>query len=573
MTSSGRRVKRKNLDEFDDSHLRKNRNRKRNGRKASSKKHSSKSRPQRAAARNALHLFSRITGASAEEDINDSDGDSSESGSTLQDSSFGSEESDASLQNEWSESLKGKEISLDHAGGVDHTHSSYHESHSNAVSRKRLILKLPNRDSSKYVSKHDGAGSSSGIPQKVSETNNSLEEEECHVHGIERSNLDLLGECKDASINWGGVRARSTKRLKMGESSSASLFARSGSVLDPHIEAENIATGHSTIVEEHQTKPPSSEIQNEEVSLEEIVYKKGRSFKTKDDDESPCRHPEVCNGTKMPSANGTGDQLKSKENGAPTPTKLRIRTGSRSRDNDNPRKTLLACSAEGPVKYFESCENPDREKNLVLPESDNNDQYGVPESEGFVNGASSGSHLEDLLKVDSHKRMFTAVYRRSRCRSNPEGDSGSLEASTSNVEKRNLDEEIEIPLEGSIRRARSTRLRPAARDLNLSVSNFKFEGARDNSEDASADVAKASPGKGEEDDSCGEWKLLSRNSIRSRSTRTKRSSSYIRDISPPRKLIQTGKSSWLMLSVHEEGSRYIPQLGDDVVYLRQVDAC
>lgn len=32
----------------------------------------------------------------------------------------------------------------------------------------------------------------------------------------------------------------------------------------------------------------------------------------------------------------------------------------------------------------------------------------------------------------------------------------------------------------------------------------------------------------------------------------------------------TEKSSWLMLSEHEEGYRYIPQLGDEVVYMRQV---
>lgn len=32
----------------------------------------------------------------------------------------------------------------------------------------------------------------------------------------------------------------------------------------------------------------------------------------------------------------------------------------------------------------------------------------------------------------------------------------------------------------------------------------------------------------------------------------------------------TKKSSWLMLSKHEEGYRYIPQLGDEVVYMRQV---
>lgn len=630
MTSSGRRVKRKNLDGCDDSLIRNNRTRKsRNGRKASSKKSSSKSRPRRAAARNALHLFSRITGASTDGDINGSDGDSSESRSTLQDSSFGSEESDASLQKEWYENLKGKEISLDHTVGVDQPHS-YHESHSNGASRKKLILKLPNRDSSKFVSHQNTvskcdesqsavAGSSSRIPQKVNETNIYLEEE-CHV-GVdgdnkERSNigqpdmverhLDLLGGCKDGAITWGGVRTRTSKRLKMGEPSSTGLFARSGSVLDQHIEAENVANDHSTFLGEHETELPSTGIQNQEGSLEEIVYKKESSCRTsmpgsleraknvegylvregKDADASSGQCHVVCNGTTMPSvpcANGTENQFKLKENYAQIPTKLRIKSGTLSRNNDNPGRTLFACPAEDKVKFVATCENPDTEKNLDLPVpvcdsigmpcSDNKDHYGVPESEGLVNGASSRSELEDSLKLDSNKRMFTAVYRRlkpSRCRSNPEGDSGSMEASTSNVGKHNLGEEIEIPPEG-IRRARSIRLRSTARDLNLSVSNFKFKEPHDNSEDTSIDVSKASPSRGE-DNSSGEWKSLSRNSIRLRSTRTKRSSNYTRDSSPPRKSNQIGKSSWLMLSAHEEGSRYIPQQGDDVVYLRQVDA-
>lgn len=31
-----------------------------------------------------------------------------------------------------------------------------------------------------------------------------------------------------------------------------------------------------------------------------------------------------------------------------------------------------------------------------------------------------------------------------------------------------------------------------------------------------------------------------------------------------------GKTNWLLLSAQEEGCRYIPQLGDEVVYVRQV---
>ncbi|KAI3469301.1 hypothetical protein Pfo_025964 [Paulownia fortunei] len=629
MTSSGRRVKRKNLDECDGSLIRNNRTRKsRIGRKASSKKSSSKSRPQRAAARNALHLFSRITGTSTDGDINGSGGDSSESGSTLPDSSFASEESDASLQKEWYENSKGKEISLDHTMGVDQP-LSYPESHTNAASKKRLILKLPNRDSSKFVSQQNSgpkcdesqsavAGSSSRIPHKVNETNKIYLDEECRVGAVdgdnkERSNigqpamverhLDLLG-CKNGSITWGGVKTRTSKRLKMGEPLSAGLLAESGSVLDQQLKAENIANGHSTFAKEHGTDAPSSGIQIQEGSLEEIVHKKEKSCRISipgsleraknverylgldegtGDVESSSQCHEVCNGTTMPSvprANGADNQFKLKENGTQIPTKLRIRSATLSRDHDSPRKTIFVCPAEDTVKGVAISEIPDTERNLDLqvpvydgvgtPCLENKDLYGVPESEGFLNGALSSSVLEDSLKLDSNKRMFTAVYRRlkpSKGRSNPEGDCGSLEASTSNVGKHNLDEEIEIPPEG-IRRARSIRLRSTTRDLNMSGSNFKFKDPHDHSEDTSIDFDEASLSKGEEN-SCEEWKSVSRNSIRLRSTRSKKGSNYTRDNSPPRKLNQTGKSSWLMLSAHEEGSRYIPQRGDEVVYLRQ----
>ncbi|KAK6161017.1 hypothetical protein DH2020_004398 [Rehmannia glutinosa] len=626
MTSSGRRVKRRNLDECDDSLVRKNRTRKSRIGKGSSKKSSSKSRPQRAAARNALHLFSRITGTSIDRDINGSDGDSSESGSTLQDSSFASEESDVSLQKEWYENSKGKEISLDHMEGADQPHS-YPASHSNAVSKKRLILKLPNRDSIKLVPQQNSglkcdesrsavAGSSSRTPQKVNETNETYLDEECHVgdvHGDnkERSNigqtamvdrhLDLLGGCKDGSITWGGVKTRTSKRLKMGEPSSAGFLAGSDSILDLHLKAEDVVNGHSTSAKEHGTEPPNSEIQNQEGILKENVYKKeklcgtstpGRaknvegwlgSDEGKDDDESSSQRHEVCNGTTTPSVshtNGIEDQFKLKENGAQIPMKLRIRSGTISRDHDIPRKITFTCPAEITVEGVAICENHNAEENLGLqvpvdddigtPCSENKDLCGVPLSEDLVNGSSSRSVLEDSLKLDSNKRMFTAVYRRlkhSRNRSNPEGDSGSMEASTSNVEKHNLETEIEIPPEG-VRRARSIRVRSTTRDLNLSVSNFKFQEPNERSEDASIDFDKASPSRGEEI-SGEEWGSVSRNSVRLRSTRSKKGSNYNRDSSPPRKSNQTGKSSWLMLSAHEDGSRYIPQRGDEVVYLRQ----
>jgi PH-interacting protein len=62
--------------------------------------------------------------------------------------------------------------------------------------------------------------------------------------------------------------------------------------------------------------------------------------------------------------------------------------------------------------------------------------------------------------------------------------------------------------------------------------------------------------------------------VRLRSTRNRKASCHFHDTSPvdgKRKLHQSAKrASWLMLSMHEEGSRYIPQQGDELAYLRQV---
>lgn len=61
--------------------------------------------------------------------------------------------------------------------------------------------------------------------------------------------------------------------------------------------------------------------------------------------------------------------------------------------------------------------------------------------------------------------------------------------------------------------------------------------------------------------------------FRSRSSRTRQDNFFEDDYGPPSTSLSNvavGKISWLMLSEHEPGYRYIPQLGDLVVYLRQV---
>ncbi|CAA3012123.1 bromodomain and WD repeat-containing 1 isoform X1 [Olea europaea subsp. europaea] len=610
MTSSGRRVKRKNLDEFDDNSFRNNINRKsRNGRKSSRKKSSLKSlRPQRAAARNALHLFSRITGTSTEE-VDGFTGDSSGSESTLQDSSFESEESDISLQNEWHEHSKGKEISLDQSDDAGKPRSDTN-SPSNAGSKRRLILKLPNRDFSK--SKCDNhpalAGSSYSAPYKVDETNRSYCQDERYIpddaEGDRKEgskigqpakaehHFDLLEGYKDSSIRWGGVKARTSKRLRIGEPLQSEIPAGTSSVLDEHMKT-GIFNGYSMFGKENGAISPSSEFQNQEASADEIVNLNEHSYETmperlegaenvqthldecKDDDELPVQFNEVVDSTTMfaaSAANGTHNHLELKDSESPIPTKLRIRSSTLSRD----RESLGKIGFESPPEDFGKdasdtlCGSLNSQQNLELQVPDRNgigelqsviqEHDSVPESEALIS-------LQDSLKLDSPKRMFTAVYRRSkssRGRCNPEFDNGSIETS-SNVPIHY--DGAETANEG-FRRARSIRLRLTARDIDVSSGDLKFKEAHDDSE--SLDVEKASVSK-DEDSSCEEWGSGSRIAVRPRSTRNRKDSYYIRETSPPdrRKSYHSGRSSWLLLSTHEEGSRYIPQKGDEIVYLRQ----
>ncbi|KZV17019.1 bromodomain and WD repeat-containing protein 3 [Dorcoceras hygrometricum] len=263
-------------------------------------------------------------------------------------------------------------------------------------------------------------------------------------------------------------------------------------------------------------------------------------------------------------------------------TKLRIKSSTIPRDYDSPRKFVSKSTSDDAVKSMHGtiCVNLETEDNLDpkvtvcddtgITCSDNRHHCGMTESEDLIN-ETTVPVTEEPSKLDSNKRMFTAVYTRSKLskgRSNSEGHSAGMEASTSNSGRYKLNRGIEIAPEG-IRRARSIRLRSSMRDPNVLDSNFMFEVARDDSEDPSAHIEKASL-SGAEENSCEEWKSDSRTSVRLRTSRN-RKGGHVRGTSPAdrRKSNQLSKSSWLMMSAHEEGSRYIPQLGDEVVYLRQ----
>ncbi|KAG9139760.1 hypothetical protein Leryth_021434 [Lithospermum erythrorhizon] len=152
MTSSGRRVKRKNLDECDGSSLRTNHGRKSTRKR--SKKSSKCSRPQRVAARNALNFFSRINGTSKDGGDDSSVGESSEIESSMQGSDIISEESDFSENT--NRMLTRKEIICveEVCCHADTSHEIPEDPWTDAISR-RLVLKLSKHSQNSILKFHD----------------------------------------------------------------------------------------------------------------------------------------------------------------------------------------------------------------------------------------------------------------------------------------------------------------------------------------------------------------------------------------------------------------------------------
>ncbi|KAL6990058.1 hypothetical protein U1Q18_015807 [Sarracenia purpurea var. burkii] len=634
MTSSGRRVKRKILDECDGDALRNNRKWKsRHGRKKSRKKSSllKSLRPQRAAARNALTLFSRITGVSTdgeeeeEEEEEVGSENSYDTESTLQDSNISSEESDKSLPYKHHKHSKGKEIFLDVSDCVVEPNESS-ESQTNVGNRRKLVLKFPIRDIKKPVPagntklecdrNPDIVGSSSKSPQEANETNQNqgqIHDENCSRLVGSESELGEqtkvehhleLSEGYNRKIKWGGFKVRTSKRLKMGEPSVLTAYAGSSSCHQGHAKIENIASGQTTPENEWGKLDSSSETQYHGAHTDEMVclnQQHGENdtpedldgawndkehfgcHEHQDYDKLPKQDKNPFDNTATTSRPWFVNHPELKQNPA-TPTKLRIRSKRVSKDDESPKSKVKssmqdwrnggshALSESPDTKQSPDSEMPDYD-GIVGPRT-HGDQKDVASSVPRID-RTSRSVLLDSHKSKSHDKMYNAVYRRSkpsRDRSNAEGGSGGVGANTSDVNNHSLAgvDFPETPTNG-VCHTRSMGLKVTIHDKNAVDCNIKSREDHDGSKDSSADVQKSSI------NACNErpyeeWRSgFSRVGVGLRSTRNRRSSYHFHDASLPdrMKLHQPGKNSWLMLSTHEEGSRYIPQLGDEVVYFRQ----
>lgn len=628
MTSSGRCVKRRNLNERDGHSYRSNRTRKlRHGQKTSRKKCStSKSlRPQRVAARNALTLFSKITGRHTDgEDEDGSEGEISGSESSLQDSNIESDGSDR--ENLQSKYLKGKQVLLDESEDTVKSHE-LHDFQRNSGNRRRLVLKLPKRpsntntlmDSESTIHKcenpvdlvdqscrseaNENRRSSPGL-EKCSMFERAVGGQSYKVENY----LDLTENYKNGSIRWGGSRARTSKRLRVGEATSLDALPSTSVAVVGH-------TGKDYIESEKDCgkMPPQSESQRNGDTMDGVVImnegtigastseglngkakvKEHSGFsECKDFDQSPKSvHMAPWDASTSSYLDKDGSVFSSEQNEKVTPVSTKLRLRKISTGPESPCKQEMSSVPENLENGIcntlpESLSSMDHDP--IVPEDDGTHHFNSDhrcsssrEADTQIDKNAIASVHEPTESHLNRNKMFSAVYRRvksHRSRINLEGDSsgkgeGAGEGSShiSNTSDHNLIAALDCQgdsIDGA-RRTRSMGLKASTRDPSTIDHDLKLsQGHEPRYTFRSTQNSTMHKCQLQNE----EWGSSSRTSVGLRSSRNRRSY-YDHDMDPidKRKSHQsTRKGTWLMLSAHEESSRYIPQLGDEVVYLRQV---
>lgn len=568
MTSSGRRVKKRNFDELEGAPSNNKRTRKsRSGRKESKRKSSKSksSRPRRAAARNALSWFSKITGTSkdAEEEGVSELSDSSESESTTQDSGTGDSEPDVALINGHGKQSKGKNIlvcdSDDGAQPCDirGTHPT---------ERRRLVVRFPVRNSDKLTLLENLPGSSSDVPTQTlgnCYADDLMVPRNLEIHTNQFEGLDA------SQIRWGMVKARTSKRMR-GEAMSSHGVMGS----EPEGKENNVnedANHHDNGVTAPSCLELKTDMNGMAVDTDTVISNglpdgeerclglDGSPSQLADDGASNCSQD----------VNGHLHDLI--DSLPPISRKLRIRSKRVSRAPDASLKQEGKSSSIDQETGGSDALNDgsaDTRCDLALDCQKN----GVAGTELSLRNdclRESNPQISDPVSVandvpvsHSHpKRMFAYVYRRLKLRNQKNNsDRGAT-----------LTQEISPESCSQDQSSGANSHECASNGFHGTQSNGleKSEGSLTTIRDKISDSCG-------NQNSQGEWRSTSGATLRLRSTRNRRSTYPFSETKPietkkPQQLIEI--VSWLTLSTHEEGSRYIPQKGDEVAYLRQVSIC
>lgn len=477
------------------------------------KKKSPKSRelrPQRRAARNALSLFSKITGASSDAEEDEEEGE--------EDSESSYSESDSMIPE-----LKGKEsqsssmLSYELKKHVQEREGYTQNGGTTSQTGRRLILKLPHRNSnvvnvSETVEaeslKNEVASTSAVIiepkqeaqpepkvesktelgPELESKPEGELNYDEFAMAEAEpqtrRSSCGTESEepgtplvAHSSKIRWGKVNQRSSKRPKVPEDS--------GPTNENKLAADMIT---STNVEESGGFDEDME--------SNAVPHGGMSIGTKNQAGSSSQ-PIIYKRLKV-KARGSGNEMPKIEDEV---ANAQRDIASIKIDNRLSEETGVEADSKVPVVYTRSRSSKKRkpdDKEYDIEESTSNSNHSRDDAD-YDAGADEGSHHRTRLRERSLRSRHNNTY---------------YEASTSG------------------RRSHSERQ------------------ARMGSND---------------------WMSPSKSGINLRPARNRREvSGYIEPRQFDRRNQLARKLSWLMLLEHEESYRYIPQKGDEVAYLRQV---
>ncbi|XP_078428519.1 uncharacterized protein LOC144700843 [Wolffia australiana] len=510
-TSSGRRVKRRNLDERDGAAVVGNTNqRTRKPRVGRSKRKSSKSvslRPQRRAARNALSLFSQITEASSEGDEEEeaaSETDTSESGSALQDSYSQGNESDFSANKSQAKSAKLKDVLVaerHHDQGDKDTSKASSSQLRAQPTVRRLVVKFSVKDRKETTPETsnleenrpvmNGNCSASYEPGETSAyalENGSREEQRQLEKPVEQPE-EPSGYSGSGTIKWGEVKTRSTKRPRFDD--------RRLKMDDLPSLKENGVRGGG---EEEKEKIKEEEQEDKDAASVLEAFANSRAEKEHSPGSLESDYTPALVDQPIRVSNGLGkdaqmvDIVTDQESHAqPSCKKLKIRSGR----------------AGQPIEREQSQEHDD---------NDWDDAKG-------------------LSSEDPYAKKYKSAHR---------GRRRGGEESPSAVEEEDDDCD-----QRSLRRRREN---------SALASSSNGYGAR--SMRGSAEEVELENG------------FQRRSSLRTgvglRSHRSKRESyGACSDLGRRRPFGSAKKASWLLLAEHEEGYRYIPQLGDEVAYLRQ----
>jgi hypothetical protein len=487
-------------------------------------------------------------GASTEEDEDDSEG-------SLSDSELNTDSTDPEQFERNGQLRIGREINHHYDSEVVTQSSRFNETKGNSGSNRKLVLRIPWRDlkvefpsgrgkaecstQDKAVMSHVSANHESVEPELTTEPGHSSAckfETKADEMGAGTSGLnDVSAIHSNNSIKWGEVKMRSSKRCKYSDSAGG-MWSTSNNAFSQDVEmAHEYGAGNQRCVEQNvqETQPSVNldKIQENHSTDEYSGYNLLGKDKITNNNNNTCTD---------------GENNTERINNTSQPKSLRLKLKSRG--------------------FADGLNLSDKSMDISSEQHDEDSAINMPRNfQECTDNEYTGVHYSKNL--DSAK-VCTAVYTRSRSNNKKKLDSD--ECTNEDSTSVSNDDGGYQPPEQSPVTTSSGRLRRSSRRSFVYSGNGRRDDISEVKGSYGSHRASTSGRRTATDVHEGMWRSTSK-TIGLRSTRNKRDNCDFTDPHLLGKRNQgSSKYSWLMLREHEDSYRYIPQLGDEVMYLGQV---